>query len=70
MLQQQFVHGPKRALPVSGLGRLGTQCCVGVHVGQRQVSPDVSEVAHVAEKGADDGLRLAAVGALEVAVLH
>ena len=70
MLQQQVVHGPKRALPVSGLGRLGAQRCVGVHVGQRQVSPDLSEVAEVGEKGAYHGLGLAAIGALEVAVLH
>jgi hypothetical protein len=40
------------------------------HIGQRQVSPDVSEVAEVGEKCPYDGLGLAAVGALEVAVLH
>ena len=68
MLQQQVVHGPERALPVSGLGRLGTQGCVRAHVGQRQVSPDVSEVAEVGEQCPYDGLGLAAIGALEVAV--
>jgi hypothetical protein len=50
MLQQQVVHGPERALPASGFGRLGTQCCVRVRVGQRQVPLDVSEVAEVGEK--------------------
>ena len=70
MLQQQVVHRPERALSVSGLGRLGTQRCVGVHIGQRQVSPDVSEVAEVGEKRAYDGLGPATVGALKVAVLH
>jgi hypothetical protein len=67
MLEQQIVHGPERALPVSGLG---TQRCVRVHVGQRQVSPDVSQVAEVGEQRPYDGLGRAAVGALEVAVLH
>jgi hypothetical protein len=70
MLQQQVVHGPERALPVSGLGRLGTQRCVRVHVGQQQVSPDSSEVAEVGEQRPYDGLGLAAVRALEAAVLH
>jgi hypothetical protein len=41
-----------------------------MHVGQRQVSPDVSEVAEVGEKRAYDGLGLATVGALKVAILH
>jgi len=70
MLAQQVMDGPERSLPVSGLGRLGTQRCVRVHVGQRQVSPNVSEVAEVGEQRPYDGLGLAAVGALEVAVLH
>jgi hypothetical protein len=59
--------GPERALPVSGLGRLGTQRCVRLHVGQRQVSPNVSEVAEVGEQRPYDGLGLASVGALVVA---
>jgi hypothetical protein len=64
---QQVVHGPERSLPISGLGRLGTQRCVRVHVGQRQVSPDVPEVAEVGEKCPYDGLGPPSVGALEVA---
>jgi hypothetical protein len=60
------VHEPERALPISGLG---AQRCVGVHIGQRQVSPDVSEVAEAGEM-ARTTLCLAAVVALEVAVLH
>ena len=60
------MHGPERALPVSGLGRLGTQRCVRVHVDQRHVPPDVSEVAEVGEQCPYDGLGLAAVEALEV----
>jgi hypothetical protein len=36
----------------------------------RQVSPDVSEVAHVGEQCLYDGLGMASVGALKVAVLH
>ena len=70
MLQEQVVHGPERAWPVCSLARLGTQRCVRVHVGQRQVSPDVSGVAEVGEQCPYDGLGLAAVGALKVAVLH
>ena len=34
----------------------------GVHVGQQQVSPDLSEVAEVGEQRPYDGLGLAAVG--------
>jgi len=56
MLQQQVVHGPERALPVSGLDRLGAQRCIRVHVGQRQVSPDLSEVAEVGRQRPYDGL--------------
>lgn len=66
MLQQQELHGPERALPVSGLGRLGTQRCVRVRVDQRQVSGG----RRVGEQCPYDGLGLAAVGALKVSVLH
>jgi hypothetical protein len=70
MLQRRSCIGPERALPVSRLGRLGTQRCVRVRVGQRQVPPDVPEVAEVGDKRPYDGLALAAVEALKVAVLH
>ena len=56
------MHGPERAWPVCSLARLGTQRCVRVHVGQRQVSPDVLEVAEVGEQRAYDGVRLGRSG--------
>ena len=62
MLAQQVVHGPERALPVSGLAASALSSCVRVHVGQQQVSPDLSEVAEVGEQRPYDGLGLAAVG--------
>jgi ssRNA-specific RNase YbeY (16S rRNA maturation enzyme) len=40
-----------------------------VDIVQRQVSPDVADIAKVAEELADDRLRLTAVGAFEIAVL-
>ena len=69
MVEQQVVHLPERALVGRGLARLGRELGVRVDVVQRQVPPDVAEVAEVGEQLADDRLGLAAVGALEVAVL-
>ena len=66
--EQQVVHLPERALGGRGLRRLGGELRVGVHVGQRQVPPHVAEVG-VGQQFAHDRLGLAAVGALEVAVL-
>ena len=63
------MHLPERALLGRRLGRLGGELGVRVDVGQRQVPPDVADVAEVGEQLAHDGLGLAAVRALEVAVL-
>ena len=63
------MHLPERALVGGGLRRLGGELGVRVDVGQRQVPPDVADVAEVAEELADDRLGLPAVRALEVAVL-
>ena len=68
--EQQVVHLPERALLGRGLRRLGCLLRVRVDVVQRQVPPDVGDVAVVAQQLADDRFRLAAVGALEVAVLE
>ena len=69
VVQQQVVHLPERALRGRRLGRLGGELGVRVHVGQRQVAPDVADVAEVGQQLAHDRLGLAAVRALEVAVL-
>ena len=63
------MHLPEAALGGRGLRRLGRDLGIRVHVGQRQVAPDVAEVAEVGEQLAHDGLGLAAERALEVAVL-
>ena len=63
------MHLPERALLGGGLGGLGGELGVRVDVVQRQVPPDVADVAEVGQQLADDRLGLAAVGALEVAVL-
>ena len=68
--EQQVVHLPERALRAGGLGGLGGELGVRVHVVERQVAQDVAQVvARVDEQLADDLLGLAAVRALEVAVL-
>ena len=69
VLEQEVVHLPERALVGGRLGGLGGELGVRVDVVERQVPPDVADVAEVAQELADDRLRLAAVGALEVAVL-
>ena len=52
-----------------GLGSLGRELRIRMHVVQRQMAPHVADVAEVAEQLADDGLGLATVRALEIAVL-
>ena len=69
VLEQQIVHLPERALRGGRLGRLGGDLRVRMHVGERQVPPDVAHVAEVGEQLAHDGFGPAAVRALEVAVL-
>ena len=69
--EQPVVHLPERALGARGLGRLGGDLRVRVHVGQRQVAEDVAQlVAEVVEQLGDDRRRVPAVRALEVAVLE
>ena len=58
MVEQEVVHLPERALGGRGLGRLGGELRVRVDVVQRQVAPDVADVAEVGEQLADDGLGL------------
>ena len=71
MGDQQVVHLPEAALGARGLGRLGRRLRARVDVVERQVAPDVAElVAEGDEQLADDGLGLAAVRALVVAVLE
>ena len=70
MLEQQVVHRPERALGGGGLGGLGGELGVGVHVAQGQVPPDVPHVGEVAQQLAHRRFRPAAVRTLEVAVLH
>ena len=70
VLEQKVVHLPERALLRRGLGRLRRLLRVRVDVVERQVPPDVGDVAEVAQQLAHDRLRLAAVRALEVAVLE
>ena len=67
--EQQVVHLPERALIGRRLGGLGGELGVRVDVVERQVPPDVSDIAEVGQQLPDDRLRLPAVGALEVAVL-
>ena len=69
VLEQQVVHLPERALLGRRLRRLGRQLRVRVDVVQRQVPPHVADVAVLAQQLAHDRLGLAAVRALEVAVL-
>ena len=70
MLEEQVVHVPEPTLLVRRLGGLGGDLSAGMNVGQRQVAPDVGDVAVVGEQLADHRLRLSAVRALEVAVFH
>ena len=63
------MHLPEGALVSGGLGGLGGELGVGVDVVEREVPPHVPDVAVAGQQFPDDGLGLAAVGALEVAVL-
>ena len=66
--QQQVVHRPERILCGGGLGCLGGELGLRVHIGERQVAPDVADV-RVGQQIAHDGLGPPAVRALEVAEL-
>jgi hypothetical protein len=67
--EQQVVHLPEGALPGRRFRRLGGELGVRVNVVQRQVPPDVPDVAEVTEQLANDRFGSATVRALEVAVL-
>src|SRR6266487_1158086 len=69
MVEQEIVHLPEGALLGGGLGGFRGELGAGVDVTQRQVSPDVADIAEIADELADDRFRLSAVGAFEVAVL-
>ena len=61
MSEQEIVQLPERTLLRRGLGSLGGELRIRMHVVQRQVAPHVADVAEVAEELADDRLGLAAV---------
>ena len=69
MVEQKVVHLPEGALLGRRLGGLRGELGVRMDVVQRQVPPDVADVAEVAQELAHDRLGLPAVRALEVAVL-
>ena len=70
MGDQHVVHLPEAALGARGLRRLGRHLRARVDVVEREVAPHVAQlVAEGGEQLADDGLGLAAVRALVVAVL-
>ena len=70
MGEHRVVHLPELALARGGLRRFGGQLRVPVHVVERQVPPHIANVvAKGREQLADDRLSLAAVRALEIAVL-
>src|ERR671917_2630323 len=69
LVEQQVVHLPERALFGGCLGCLGSELGLGMDIAQRQVAPDVADVAELAQELSDERLRLSAVGAFEVAVL-
>jgi hypothetical protein len=47
VLEEQIVHFPESVLSCCGFCCLRGALCVGVDVAQRQVSPDVADVAEV-----------------------
>ena len=67
--EQEVVHLPEGPLLGGGLGRFRGELRARVDVGERQMAPDVADVAELAQKLAHDRLGPTAVGALEVAVL-
>ena len=70
MVEQDVVHRPKGSLCLGGLRRFGGQLGPGVHIAQRQVPPHVAQVPEAGQQLTDHRFGLAAVRALEVAVLY
>src|SRR6266498_1724424 len=70
VLKEQVMHFPERALHGRRLGSLRGELGVRVDVVEREMPPCVAQVAEVGEQFAHDRFRLAAVGALEIAVLN
>ena len=70
MVEQDVVHRPKGSLCRGGLRRFGGQLGPGVHIAQRQVPPHVAQVPEAGQQFTDNRFGLAAVRALEVAVLY
>jgi CorA-like Mg2+ transporter protein len=68
LMVEEVAHLPERSL-VGGRLRLRGELRVGVDVVERQVPPHIGDVAELTEQLTDDRLRLAAVRALEIAVL-
>jgi Domain of Unknown Function (DUF326) len=69
MVEKEVVHLPERSLVGGRLRRLRGELRVGVDVVEWQVPPHIGDVTERAAQLADDRLRLAAVRALEIAVL-
>ena len=69
MLKEQVVHLPEGALGVGRFGGLSSELCVRVHVGQREMTPHVTDVAKLRQQFAHDRFGLPAVRAFEVAIL-
>ena len=63
------MHLPEGALRCRGFRRLGGELGVRVDIGEREVTPDVADVAEVGEQLPDGRFCSAAVRAFEVAVL-
>ena len=68
MVQQHVVQLPEGVLSGRRLGCLRCELRVRVDVAQRQVPPDVADVAELLQQCAHEGLGLATVRTLEVAV--
>jgi hypothetical protein len=67
--EQEIVHLPEGVLFARGLRSFRGELGAGVDVVQRQMPPDVADVAEFAQELADDRFRHSAVGAFKVAVL-
>jgi hypothetical protein len=69
VLEEEIVHLPERSLRRRGLGSLGRKRGMRVDVGEREVPPDVADIAGIAEQLPDHRLRPPAEGTLEISLL-